>query len=461
MRVSYKTFGCKTNQYDTERMRQALEAAGAEPAGADAADVCVVNTCTVTNRADACARRFVRRLARRNPRAVVVVAGCSAALRAPQYAAMGEVARVVEGHDPGAVAAQARAAFLEAAESPGPGRAPAALSGEGRPREVASAPAPAPALAQLGSRLPLERSHVESVGATVLRRRAGATRGWLKVQDGCDRKCAFCATRVARGRSRSRAPDHVVAEARALARVHPELVVTGVHVGHYGRDLSPPASLSALVQRLLDEVPGTRFRLGSIEATEVDDDLAGLLARSDGRLAPHLHMPMQSGADPVLRRMRRWHTREQYRRRALEIVEAAGSVGLGADVVAGFPGESAADHEATVALVEELPFTYLHVFPYSVRHGTAAAALPGRVPERVARERAAELRALADEKGRRYAERRGGGPAEVVLEGRSGAALTGDYLRVSVAAPAPPDPLVLHKGRLTPDGAGVVLEAAA
>lgn len=438
MRVSYKTFGCKTNQYDTERMRQALEAAGAaaEPVGPDAADVCVVNTCTVTNRADADARRFVRRVARRNPRAVVVVAGCSAALRAPQYAAMSEVTRVVEGHDPAAVTAQARAAFLET-------------------------PASVAALAQLGSRLPLERSDVEPVGATVLRRRAGATRGWLKVQDGCDRKCAFCATRLARGRSRSRTPDHVVAEARALARAHPELVVTGVHIGHYGRDLSPPASLSGLVGRLLDEAPGTRFRLGSIEATEVDDDLARLLANSDGRLAPHLHMPMQSGADPVLRRMRRWHTREQYRRRALDIVEAAGPMGLGADVITGFPGESAADHEATVALVEELPFTYLHVFPYSVRDGTAAAALPGRVPERVASERAAELRTLAAEKGRRYAMQRGGAAAEVVLEGRSGAALTGDYLRVSVAAPAAPDPLVLHKGRLTPDGGAVVLEAAA
>lgn len=462
MRVCYKTFGCKANQYDTERMRQALEASGAAtgPVAFEDADVCVVNTCTVTNRADAGARRFVRRVARRNPRAVVVVAGCSAALRASHYGAMNEVARVVQGHDPATVAAQARAAFAETTGAPAQAPPPSPTRGPlGRQDDAARSPGVA--LAQLGSRLSLDRSHVEPVGATVLRRRAGATRGWLKVQDGCDRKCAFCATRLARGRSRSRPPDQVVAEAQALARVHPELVVTGIHIGHYGRDLSPRASLSGLVGRLLDETPGTRFRLGSVEATEVDEDLAGLLASSDGRLAPHVHMPMQSGADPVLRRMRRWHTREQYRRGALRIAEAAGPVGLGADVITGFPGESDADHGATVALVEELPFTYLHVFPYSVRDGTAAASLPGRVPERVARERAAELRTLAAEKGRRYAEQRGGAAAEVVLEGRGGAALTGDYLRVSVSAPAPPDPLVLHRGRLTPDGTGVVLEAAA
>lgn len=464
MRVHYKTFGCKANQYDTERMRQALEAGGAqgEPASLDSADVCVVNTCTVTNRADAGARRFVRRAARRNPGAVVVVAGCSAALRAREYAAMDEVAAVVEGHRPRDVAAAVRAALARTGAALAPDWSAGVPASRSSAAPVGSSAAARPGpLAQLGSRLPLDRLHTEPVGAGVLRRRAGATRGWLKVQDGCDRKCAFCATRLARGRSRSRPSAEVVAEAQALARVHPELVVTGVHIGHYGRDLSPKDSLTALARRLLDRVPGVRFRLGSIEATEVDDDLIALLASSGGRLAPHLHMPMQSGADPVLRRMRRWHTREQYRRRAHHIAEAVAPVGLGADIVTGFPGESAADHDATVALVEELPFTYLHVFPYSVRDGTAAAAMPNRVPERIARERGSELREVAAAKGRRHAARRGGGTAEVVVEGEGGAALTGDYLRVSVAPPARPDPRVLHRGRLTPDGAAVVLGAAA
>lgn len=472
MRVHYKTFGCKANQYDTERMRQALEAAGAQPgqAALEGADLCVVNTCTVTNRADAEARRFARRTARRNPRAVVIVAGCSAALQADDYAKMDEVAGVVGGHDPGEVVAAARSALAPedaacASAAAAPPRLPSSRLGDAASASAkrhggrAAAPAPRLRLVQLGTRRPLEREHVEPVAATALRRRAGATRGWLKVQDGCDRKCAFCATRLARGRSRSRPPDEVVAEARVLARTHPELVVTGVHIGHYGRDLSPRQSLAGLVRRLLDAVPAARFRLGSIEATEVDERMIALLADSDGRLAPHLHMPLQSGADPVLRRMRRWHTREQYRRRVLRIASAAGPVGMGADVITGFPGESAADHEQTRALVEELPFTYLHVFPYSVRDGTRAAGLSGRVPERLARERGAELRQIAAEKGRRYARSRGGGAAEVVMEGSRGTALTGDYLRVAVESPEPPDPSVLHRGRLTPGGSRVVVAA--
>ena len=434
MRIHYKTFGCKANQYDTERMRQLLEARGGVRASSlEDADLCVINTCTVTNRADAGARRYIRRAARRNPEARVVVAGCSAALRAPEYRAMREVAGVVEGHDPADVLAAASRGL-------GPMRG---------------------GLVQLGSTAPLDRAHLEAVGATVLRRRAGATRGWLKVQDGCDRKCAFCATRLARGTSRSRDPGRVVEEARVLARNHPELVITGVHIGHYGRDLEPRGTLTALVRRLLDEVPGPRFRLGSIEATEIDDGMVDLLATSGGRLAPHLHMPLQSGADPVLRKMRRWHTREDYRRRAHEIADAVHPVGLGADIITGFPGETAADHASTVALVEELPFTYLHVFPYSPRDGTVAAELPGPVPQRVSRERGRELRELAERKGSRYARGRGGAPVEVVMEGANGTALTGDYLRVSVRAEHTPDPSVLHHGSLSRDGSSVTVDAGA
>ena len=414
-------------------MRQQLgrRLATGRPVGLEEADLCVINTCTVTNQADADARRYIRRAGRRNPGAKVVVAGCSAALRAREYRAMEGVSGVVEGHDPGEVLAVAARAL-----------------GTGRGR-----------LVQLGTRAALERTHMEGVGAEVLRRRAGATRGWLKVQDGCDRKCAFCATRLARGHSRSRRPNRVVAEARVLARSHPELVVTGVHIGHYGRDLDPRSSLTALVRRLLDEVPGPRFRLGSIEATEIDDGMVDLLATSGGRLAPHLHMPLQSGADPVLRRMRRWHTREQYRRRALEIAEAVGWVGLGADIITGFPGETAGDHALTRSLVEELPFTYLHVFPYSPRDGTVAAALPDPVPQRVAGERGRELRTLAGEKGKRYARRRGGAEVELVMEGTGGTALTGDYLRVAVRSPVQPDPALLHRGRLSRDGTRVRIDA--
>ncbi len=420
MRVHYHTFGCKANQYDTERMRQEVEArGGATVASADAADVVVVNTCTVTNQADADARRMIRRLQRRHPGVRIVVAGCSAALKAPTYEAM-DVAGVVAGHDP-----------VQVATAVGPG--PAARS-----------------LVHLTDRRSLDRLDIEPLGAELLARRAGATRGWLKIQDGCDRKCAFCATRLARGESRSRPADEIVAEARGLALHHPELVLTGVHIGHYGVDLSDDLTLSRLVARLLDEVPDVRFRVGSIEATEIDDLLVDLLATSGGRLAPHLHMPLQSGADPVLRRMRRWHTREQYRRRALDIAARIPILGLGADIITGFPGETDSDHDDTVRLVDELAFTYLHVFPFSPRDDTVAAELQREMPvaQRIAGERSRELRERVAEKGTEYRRRRAGQTAQVVVED-GGQALTGDYLRVRLtSAPSAPVRSGLLDGRL-------------
>jgi threonylcarbamoyladenosine tRNA methylthiotransferase MtaB len=432
MRVAYRTFGCKANQYDTERMRQELEARAADTVEDWAeAQVCVVNTCTVTNQADAQARRFIRRVRRENPEARIVVAGCSAALRGPEYRKMAQVGAVVEGHDPASVAR-------------------AALGPPEGGRE----------LVQLRARRGLDRMDREPIGGEVLLRREGATRGWLKIQDGCDRKCSFCATRLARGASRSRAPDQVVAEARALARAHPELVLTGIHIGHYGRDLDPETTLSRLLARLLDEVPDVRFRLGSVEATEVDDLLLELLAGSGERVAPHLHMPLQSGSDPVLRRMRRWHTREMYRRRALEIAERMPVLGLGADIITGFPGEADGDHARTVALVEELPYTYLHVFPFSPRDGTAASELNDEmpVPQRVAGERSRELRELAQAKGRAYLRGRIGDRVLVALEGKGGTALTGDYLRVPVRGQVLEGPGRLRSGVLRALGEEVFLE---
>jgi threonylcarbamoyladenosine tRNA methylthiotransferase MtaB len=424
VRVHFHTFGCKANQYDTERMRQELEARGARTVdGWGEAEVVVVNTCTVTNQADAGARRLIRRVRRENPSARLVVAGCSAALRAEEYATMDGVGAVVPGHDP---------------------------------VEVALGAADGPALVQIADRRPLDRMDTEPVGGALLQAREAGTRGWLKIQDGCDRKCAFCATRLARGASRSRPVSEVVAEARLLAEAHPELVLTGVHIGHYGRDLDGNWTLSRLAARLLERVPGVRFRLGSVEATEIDDLLLELLVESGGALAPHLHMPLQSGADPVLRRMRRWHTREQYRSRALEIASRLPVLGLGADIITGFPGETEADHAATAALVEELPFTYLHVFPFSPRDGTVAADLQAEmpVPQRVAGERSRELRERVAKKAEGYLRRRDGGRARVVLES-GGSALTEDYLRVRVAgaagrspASAGLDPSRIHAGVL-------------
>ena len=395
--VWFHTFGCKANQYDTERIRQELEAKGARTAPeACSADVAVINSCTVTNQADANARRLVRRLRRRHPSLRIVVAGCSAAFREAEYRALEGVDGVVPGHDATAVAQQ--------------------LSGLASDGIVGAGLANAP-----------------------LQRNARGTRAWLKIQDGCDRKCSFCATRIARGASVSRPPGEVVAEAAVLARAHPELVLTGIHIGHYGHDLGAGVTLASLCEMLLEEVPA-RIRLSSIEATEIDDLLVDLLADSEGRLAPHLHVPMQSGSNRILRLMRRWHTREAYRSRVLAIAERLGDFGLGADIIVGFPGEGSEEFEETRALVEELPYTYLHVFPYSVRSGTAAADLPGMVTGDIAAARSRTLREMAIRKGEDYQGKRVGQVADIVAEGRDEriVGVTGDYLRVEVAGGCAP-----------------------
>lgn len=438
VRVLFHTFGCKANQYDTERMRQESQARGLiATSDLGSADVCVVNTCTVTNAADAEARRFVRRIKRENPRTRVVVVGCSAVLRRQEYAEMEDVACVVPGHDP-----------LEVA---------AAVAGAVTPRGPLGGP-----LVQLGMSPGLDGSHLEPIGAAILDRREGATRGWLKIQDGCDRKCSFCATRLARGSSRSRSVRDILLEASTLSRHHPEIVLTGIHIGHYGRDLDGPnITLSMLLAELLDAVPDVRFRVGSIEATEIDELLINLIRTSGGRVAPHVHMPLQSGADPVLRRMKRWHTREAYRTRALQVAEAVPRIGLGADIITGFPGETDADHESTVRLVEELPFTYLHVFPFSPKDGTVASALPDPVPQRVAGERSRELRELAQEKHLRYRASRSGEAALVTLEAQGRRGLTGDYLRVDVKGVGVEDCGRLHSGVLRGTGDELYIELPA
>jgi threonylcarbamoyladenosine tRNA methylthiotransferase MtaB len=388
-RVYLHTFGCKANQYDTETVRQALESVGAsvvpDPADADAA---VVNSCTVTHVGESKMRGLVRRLARRNDRVRTVVMGCAAALDDGTIAGLPNVSGVVAGTDPARV--------LEALGLPADGVDP------------------------------------------VLRSFGRGSRAWVKVQDGCDEHCTFCATTLARGGNVSRWPEEIVEEASALAESHEELVLTGVHIGTYGRDRADRLTLAALLERLVSAVPRVRFRLSSVEATELDDRLAELMLGAPDRLAPHLHAPLQSGSDRVLKCMgRHWYTAARYRERIARLAARQPVLGLGADVMVGFPGETDADHAATLSLVESLPFTYLHVFPYSERPGAAAQRLGTAVEPGVAAGRSAELRAIAAEKGAAYRARQHGRDADVVLLRRSGGwfeGLTEDYLTVHMPA---------------------------
>src|SRR6185437_321077 len=281
----------------------------------------------------------------------------------------------------------------------------------------------------------------------------GRFRGLLKIQDGCDEHCTFCATTIARGANRSRGIPELVAEAAALAEQHAEIVLTGIHIGTYGQDRgsglgvrgsghasrvpTPEArapSLGQLLEALISAVPQVRFRLSSIEATEVDDTIARLLIEAPAHVAAHLHAPLQSGSDRILKRMgRHWYTARSYRARLDWLAERLPVFGLGADIIAGFPGESDADHRQTVMLVDALPFTYLHVFPYSERPGAAAGRLAARVPPGTIRDRARELRECGDAKARAHRARREGRRADGVVSGRGAGkveVLTEDYLSV-------------------------------
>ena len=384
MKVYLRTFGCRANHYDSEAVHAMVTSAGyeivASPVDADAA---VFNSCAVTSEAEAELRKAIRRAARERPALKSVVMGCAAAID--------------DSHEPAK-----RIRQLPTVESIVPGAD----------------------LVSVAAALGLPPSIARTVPA-----RQTSTRALLRVQDGCDEHCTFCATTLARGANRSRPAADVIAEARILAESHSEIVITGIHIGSYGAEIG--SSLGELLERLVTAVPSARVRLSSIEATEIDSRLQRLV--TDGAVVPHVHAPLQSGSDRLLRRMgRHWYTSATYSA-AIERLAARMSVlGLGADIITGFPGETEADHATTVAMVGRLPFTYLHVFPYSPRPGTAAERLPDPVPPAVAASRAAELRALAGRKSAAYVESRIGGAADVVVvrggEQREG--LTGDYLTV-------------------------------
>ncbi|MBA3559883.1 MAG: MiaB/RimO family radical SAM methylthiotransferase [Gemmatimonadaceae bacterium] len=385
MKVHLQTIGCRANQYDTEAVRAMVLAAGHQITGDVAeADVAVINSCAVTMEAEADLRQSVRRAARANPRVRTVVMGCASAMPESQktIAALPSVQHVIAGAD----------------------------------------------MVQMAGALELDAQH-----AMVLPVAQRGARALLRVQDGCDEHCTFCATRIARGTNRSRTLAVLIGEARDLAMRHPEIVLTGVHIGTYGADVG--SSLGELVERLVLEVPEVRFRLSSVEVTEVDHRLVDMLRGDARRLAPYLHAPLQSGSDRILKRMgRHWYTAATYAAGVERLVARMPVFGLGADVIAGFPGETEQDHEATVQLVKSLPFSAIHVFPYSARPGTAAARMDSLVRQEDVVRRAAELRALGSIKARQYQAARVGEQADVIVTegGSPRRGVTEDHLTVAV-----------------------------
>lgn len=393
--VRFVTYGCKANQYDTQVLREALVRRGLEEAERDA-DLVVVNTCTVTAEAGRKARQLVRRLHREDPATRIAVTGCLAESEP-------EVLRELPGVE--------------------------WVLGNG------DAKRPVNFLRQLGFDADPEELGIPA-GITAF---AGHTRAFVKIQDGCDKACAFCIIPSTRGRSRSRGIAELEAEIRGLVEAgHLEVVLCGIHIGHWGLDLG--LELADLLERLVALEPRDadgaplpfRLRLSSIEATEVSDRIVALIAARPERLAPHLHMPMQSGDDAVLARMNRWYDVETYLAACDRIRAGLDRPAFTADVLVGFPGETDAEFENTLRTAEDAGFARVHVFPFSARPGTAAWDLPGRVAPEVVRERRARLSELTHETAERYRAALAGAEEWVVLEGFSG--LCGRYQRVRVPA---------------------------
>ena len=405
--VAFRTIGCKLNQHETNDIERQFSERGWRPiAFGEPADVVVVNTCTVTAQSDARCRAALRKARRESPRATLIATGCFAQAQPAAIAGMPEVDLVLGNREKERVFDH--------------------IDDEGRPRSERVA-----AAAIAAGRRPA----FAPVAAF-----AGHTRAFVKIQDGCDAACAYCIVPLARGPSRSLPGDAVLAQVTNLvAAGYREVVLTGVHLGAWGRDLAPPETFAGLLGRLV-AIPGLgRLRLSSVEPTEFTPELLDLLAAAPA-ICPHLHIPLQSGSAAVLQSMRRPYGPEEFARVVGQLARALPDPGLGADVIAGFPGERERDFEDSVDLIRSLPLTYLHVFPFSPRPGTLAAAMGNQVPAAERDRRAGVLRELGRQKAEAFFAQHVGRRVRALVQGQPGRkrgathGLTGNYLTVFVGA---------------------------
>ena len=397
--IAFHTLGCKVNQYDTEAMRESFERAGWTAVDFEGeADVYLINTCTVTGTGDQKSRKLIRRVAREHPHCAIIAAGCLAQREAEEMLKMDNVALVI--------GVQRRAEvveLLERARREGP----------------------------INAVFPLKGASFEHLFVT---RHEGKTRATMKIQEGCDRFCAYCIIPTVRGPVRSMPLADVRAEAQRLAAAgYPEIVVTGIHLASYGRGTEN--TLLDAIRAVAGAVP--RVRLGSLEPLVVTEEFACGVAEL-GRVMPQFHLSMQSGSAGVLARMRRRYTPEQYMRAVERLRRHMPGCAITTDVLTGFPGETEQEARETLDFVRAVGFARIHVFPYSRRKGTVADAMPNQVSEAVKRERAAKLLILGNQLEENYVSELVGSTQDVLFETAIGEAeaegYTGQYVRVRAKA---------------------------
>ena len=438
-------FGCRAARADGEAGSERLRAAGHCVRQPAEADVVIVNTCSVTAEADRAARAFIRRAHRLNPEARIVVTGCYAQRAPEELAGLTGVAAVV-GNSHKALAPEIVLGLLgraEPRESNGLIQVQAATNLD---RAISEQLAPPQVAQVVWADDRFAHSFIEAAQVVP----GAQTRPNLKIQEGCGNRCTFCVIPQTRGSSKSLPGAVVLRQVEGFVAVGGnELVLSGINLGRWGRDFSDsegaaPRTLARLVRKIFEQTPLPRLRLSSIEPMDWDEELMGLMAEFGGRrLARHVHLPLQSGSDAVLRRMHRRYRPWHYAEKVAALLRAAGpELTLGADVMTGFPGESDAEFEETVALLRALPYGYLHLFPFSPRPGTPGWALHAErpVPAEAVEERMAALRALAAEKSQAHRRRFIGReleaitlhtPAELEARGRT-AALTENFLPVEL-----------------------------
>lgn len=408
------TLGCKVNQYEGGRIKAELTGLAGVPFG-EAADLYIINTCSVTAEAEAKARQLVNRARRAAPDALVVLTGCWPEVQTENFRALGVDL------------------FFDNA-----------------------------AKADLVKSLPLTGATPRKEARPALN--SSRTRAFLKVQDGCDQFCSYCSIPLFRGQPASRTIGDVVTETNALVEAGvPEIVLTGIHLGKYGVDLDGGRNnLVDLIRAILTAADPARLRLSSIEPREISDELIDLMV-DDRRLARHLHVPLQSGSDRILSAMNRDYTAREFLALSDKLRRRLPDIGLTTDVIAGFPGESDDDFLATVATIEEAAFSRLHGFKYSPRPGTPAATFPGQIAPPVKKERAVALKELGARLAAGFAARFIGRPVSVLVERRyrgQRSGLTGEYVRVRFEqAPTGPDNPVRAVGIKTEGDVLIVRES--